>query len=53
MNFSGKKNEKRKLHELRVLLSPTRHVKNKVTDFAPSNVALMTKSLFQPIWKDF
>ena len=32
---------------------PTRHIKYKRMNFAPSNVKNMTKSLFQPIWNYF
>ena len=32
--------------------SPTRHKKNKVTRFAPSNKSITPYSLLQPTWND-
>ena len=33
--------------------SPTRHIKNKAIDFAPSIKSIMANKLPQPIWNDF
>ena len=53
MNFSIKMKKVVSIFEILSCYIPTHNLKDKLIDFGPSKIEIMTNRLLQPIWNSF